>query len=335
MSAGNYGGGGAANQPGTQGLIVINYTPAATGGLSGSTSLSFGTSGALAASGNLVGATSLGFALTGGLGSSAFLSGTTSVAFSTSGTINGSGVLAGNTSLAFSLSAANSNTSPLVGPVALSTALTGTLTGKGKLSGATSLAFALAGDTSTPTSAIAGSTALAFGLSGTAAGAGVLSGSIGLGFALYGEISNAAFHSTTSSGIIYAGTGSAAGAVPWGAKPTKQKDTHWMPNATVPVLDKNGNMNRPWYLFFKEVAENRLGGINAESVPQVAVKQNQVNAYLVDVQSGVVNMGAQVAAITDTVNTQTEVAQANALAGATQISKLPSYKQDQLGKSLP
>jgi hypothetical protein len=34
-----------------------------------------------------------------------------------------------------------------------------------------------------------------------------------------------------------------------------------------------------------------------------------------------------VSAITDTVNTQTEVAQTNSLAGSSQIRKLPAYKQ--------
>jgi hypothetical protein len=63
----------------------------------------------------------------------------------------------------------------------------------------------------------------------------------------------------------------------------------------------------------------------------VAVKQGQVNAYLVDVQSGVTSMGVQVSAITDTVNTQTEVAQTNDLSGAAQISRLPSYRQGQSG----
>lgn len=123
---------------------------------------------------------------------------------------------------------------------------------------------------------------------------------------------------------------SVAGRVPWLGSAAKPKDVNWIPSPTVKVLNDNGTMSRPWYLFFKEIADNRLGGISAESVPQVIVKQDQVNAYLVDVQAGVVNVGAQVSAITDTVNTQTEVAKNNALSGASQISLLPSYKLAQL-----
>lgn len=55
-----------------------------------------------------------------------------------------------------------------------------------------------------------------------------------------------------------------------------------------------------------------------------------MNAYLVDVQSGVTDMGVQVSAITGVVNTQTEVAKTNNLAGSSQLTDLPSYKQKQL-----
>lgn len=139
------------------------------------------------------------------------------------------------------------------------------------------------------------------------------------------------FKLRSSTGATVVGIISVAGRTPWGGSVAKKKDVNWIPSPTVKVLNDNGTMSRPWYLFFKEIADNRLGGITAESVPQVIVKQDQVNAYLVDVQAGVVNMGAQVSAITDTVNTQTEVVKNNALSGSSQISKLPSYRQAQLG----
>ena len=139
------------------------------------------------------------------------------------------------------------------------------------------------------------------------------------------------FKLRSATGATVIGVISVAGRTPWGGSVAKKKDVNWIPSPTVKVLNDNGTMSRSWYLFFKEIADSRLGGITAESVPQVIVKQDQVNAYLVDVQAGVVSMGAQVSAITDTVNTQTEVAKNNALSGASQISKLPSYKQAQLG----
>jgi hypothetical protein len=139
------------------------------------------------------------------------------------------------------------------------------------------------------------------------------------------------FKLRSSTCVTIAGIISVAGRVPWVGSTAKPKDVNWIPLPTVKVLNDNGTMSRPWYLFFKEIADHRLGGISAESVPQVAVKQDQVNAYLVDVQAGVTGMGIQVSAITETVNTQTEVAQTNALSGSAQISRLPSYKQAQLG----
>lgn len=139
------------------------------------------------------------------------------------------------------------------------------------------------------------------------------------------------FKLRSSTGTTIIGVISVAGRAPWIGSTAKPKDVNWIPSPAVKVLNDNGTMSRPWYLFFKEVADHRLGGISAESLPQVSVKQDQVNTYLVDVQSGVTNMGVQVSAITGIVNTQTEVAQTNDLAGSDQISKLPPYKQVQLG----
>jgi hypothetical protein len=119
----------------------------------------------------------------------------------------------------------------------------------------------------------------------------------------------------TASCKTLLGVVSVAGRVPWTGSTAKPKDVNWIPSATVRVLNENGTMARPWYLFFQEITR-RLGGISAESLPQVSVKQDQVNAYLVDVQSGVTGMGVQVSAITETVNTQTEVAQTNDLSGS-------------------
>lgn len=115
---------------------------------------------------------------------------------------------------------------------------------------------------------------------------------------------------TTVIGVI-----SVAGRVPWIGSNAKPKDVNWIPAATVKVLNDNGTMSRPWYLFFQEITR-RLGGISAESLPEVSAKQDQVNAYVVDVQAGVTDMGVQVAAITGVVNTQTEVAKTNSLAGS-------------------
>jgi hypothetical protein len=78
-------------------------------------------------------------------------------------------------------------------------------------------------------------------------------------------------------------------------------------------------MSQPWYRFFQEIAENRLGGIEAATLPQVVTTQVQTQAQVVSVQSGVSSVGQQVSAVTDAVNTATQVAISNGLAGADQI----------------
>lgn len=109
---------------------------------------------------------------------------------------------------------------------------------------------------------------------------------------------------------------SVAGNKPWSGSVAKPSSVNWIPPATVAVLDARGNMSRPWYLFFKEIAETRLGGIDAATVPQVVSKQDQTNAYITDAQANIVGIVAQVNAVTDVVNTQTQVSQAAALPGA-------------------
>ena len=140
------------------------------------------------------------------------------------------------------------------------------------------------------------------------------------------------FKLRSSTCVTVIGVISVAGRVPWAGSNAKPREVNWLPKANTPISLDGKTMNPVWYRAFHEIFENRLGGINAETVPQVAVKQDQVNSYLVDVQAGVVGMGVQVSAITDTVNTQTEIAQTNDLSGADQISKLPSYKQAQLDR---
>jgi hypothetical protein len=75
------------------------------------------------------------------------------------------------------------------------------------------------------------------------------------------------FKLRSSTCVTVIGVISVAGRVPWVGSAAKPKDVNWIPLPTVKVLNDNGTMSRPWYLFFKEIAEHRLGGINAETVP--------------------------------------------------------------------
>jgi hypothetical protein len=115
------------------------------GAMSGSTSLSFSTSGNLTGTANLVGSTSLSFATSGTLRGTARLVGSTSLAFDVSGLLKGSAKLIGSTSLTFTVTGTLVADTVLRGVSAFSFVASGTLRGTGKLSGSTSLSFAASG----------------------------------------------------------------------------------------------------------------------------------------------------------------------------------------------
>ncbi len=98
------------------------------------------------------------------------------------------------------------------------------------------------------------------------------------------------------------------------------------------MVDSNGKMTTPWYRFFKEVAEWRLGGIEASSLPDILTTQTNVQDQVLAVQQGVQSVGSQVSAVTQVVNTQTQVSKQNNLPGSAQLSTLPSFKQEFLDK---
>jgi len=80
-----------------------------------------------------------------------------------------------------------------------------------------------------------------------------------------------------------AGSASAASTVPWAGSKAAPKSVNWIPNANVPVLDQNGRMAQSWYKFFQEIANRRLGGIDAPTVADVIVTQSAVQASVVSV----------------------------------------------------
>lgn len=123
----------------------------------------------------------------------------------------------------------------------------------------------------------------------------------------------------TSTCQTIAGAAMATGAVAWGGSAAKRRQVNWLPSATTPVLDDQGCFTRQWYLFLVEVANKRLGGLEAPTVPDVATGQAKTQGQVLLVQS---NADAAIAAVNACVvstNTARDVAISNNLAGATQI----------------
>lgn len=135
------------------------------------------------------------------------------------------------------------------------------------------------------------------------------------------------------SAATVAGVYSLAGNVAWGGSQIRRKAISWLPPATTPLsLDGGKTMNPVWFRALHELFENRLGGIDAPTVPEVVTTAKQTQTQVLTVQKGVQSVGSQVTAITNAVNTQTQVAKESSLAGSDQLQTLPSYKLDQLGQ---
>lgn len=83
--------------------------------------------------------------------------------------------------------------------------------------------------------------------------------------------------------MTIAGSEMAAANVAWGGSTAKRSRVNWIPGAHVPVLDAKGRMSQPWYRFFHEIAENRLGGIDAPTVPEVVSTSEQTQAQVLTV----------------------------------------------------
>lgn len=106
----------------------------------------------------------------------------------------------------------------------------------------------------------------------------------------------------------------------------------WLPPPRVKLVDDNGLMRPEWYRFFRYIAEDRLGGANGPSVPDVA-------SSLGDVQSAVTTNVGAVNVVAAAVNTNAgvlqstvEVTKQNSLAGSDQIGRpisVNGYRMDE------
>lgn len=114
----------------------------------------------------------------------------------------------------------------------------------------------------------------------------------------------------------------ATGAVAWGGSIAKRRQVNWLPSAATPVLDDQGRFTRPWYLFLAEVANKRLGGLEAPTVTDVVTGQEKTQRQVLAAQDGTIAALAAVNACVVSINTITDVAVNNNLSGATQIPRL-------------
>ena len=190
-------------QGGNYDVGVWEYVSGGGGAISGTSSLTFSSSGTLAGSGALAGSSSLSFSVSADGIAYGLIAGSTSLTFSPSGSLLGAGALAGSSALTFAPAGVLVGTGSLAGTTSLTFDLSGTLSGaaEGEVSGSTSLTFTPTG-TLTGTAALSGATSLTFDPSGNLIGLQTveISGSTSLTFALSGNLTDGIAPPAVSTG---------------------------------------------------------------------------------------------------------------------------------------
>jgi hypothetical protein len=158
-----------------------NRTAAAGGAISGSASLAFSSSGAIAGAGAIAGSVSMTFTPAAAVSGAGAIAGSAALAFSPAAAIAGAGAIAANATITFTPAGAITGAGSIAGSAALAFSPAATLLGAGAIAGSAALTFAasmLAGSPGT----IGGSAALVFVPTAQASGAGAIAGSSALAF---------------------------------------------------------------------------------------------------------------------------------------------------------
>jgi hypothetical protein len=193
--------------------ITFSGTLAGSGALTGSVPIAVNPSGTLSGAGALTGSVPFDVTFSGTGTAYAFTSGSVSIAITPSGTLTGSGALTGSVPVAVTPSGTLTGDGALSGSVPIAVTPSGTLTGNGPLSGSTSLALTFSG-TLDGVSAISGSIPLSITFSGTTTGAGALSGSVPIAVSPSGTLTGAgALTGSVPIGVTPSGTLAGAGAL--------------------------------------------------------------------------------------------------------------------------
>lgn len=178
---GLYGGGGGSAK-GAQGVIRIEYTPAAPGPISGAADLGFTASATASATGSLIGSAVLAIAASAVIAAAGALSGSANLSTTATGVLRATGALLGNADLVYTATGVASSGVGVHGTADLVFTTAATIQAAGELSGYSGLAFTASG-TPSASGALAGPANLTFTTSGDLTAFGVLSGDADISFA--------------------------------------------------------------------------------------------------------------------------------------------------------
>lgn len=117
--------------------------------------------------------------------------------------------------------------------------------------------------------------------------------------------------------VMSVGAGVGIGSVAWGGASAIREQVPWLPSANVRVVNPSSGLMEPvWYRFFKELAENRLGGKNGRTLPQVVTTVEQTQTQVVATSAQLTETIAYARSVDETATVLRQVAIDNALSGA-------------------
>jgi hypothetical protein len=133
--------------------------------------------------------------------------------------------------------------------------------------------------------------------------------------------------SRARSVVLSVGVGLGIGSLPWNRSDVRRQKVPWLPPANVKFLNPDGTVSRTWYQALHELFENRMGGVQGQTVVQIATTVTQTQAQVV-ATANYVDEGVQYTrAVAAQAAAVTQVAQNNSLAGANTIPPTPDPPQ--------
>jgi hypothetical protein len=93
----------------------------------------------------------------------------------------------------------------------------------------------------------------------------------------------------------------------------------WLPHRSVPVVQQDGTMTDAWYRFFDFLANVKIGGPAASTLPDVASAVVTVQEQAATVAQSAAGLEQQVAQNAESLGATVEVAKNNSLTGASSI----------------
>lgn len=128
----------------------------------------------------------------------------------------------------------------------------------------------------------------------------------------------------TRSVVISCGFAVALGRVAWSGTTPARERVPWLPPPNVRVVDpRTGMMDPAWYRAFKELFDNRLGGINGIAVPALNTSVTETQLQATQTSQGLVETLAYARGVGVQAGALAQVAVNNALTGATSVPPPP------------